>query len=100
MAKIQKEDAQKWLAPVPEQYAFWRCDGQSIRDMTQLASELDTMSDEIFEYHSNKQRKDFSNWVRDVIGDQKLANDLKKAPNRYQAGRAVRQRLSFLSDKL
>jgi|GEM_PF-5718541 len=40
------------------------------------------------------------NWVRDVIGDDKLARDLARARSREQAGRAVVQRLSLLRSKL
>jgi len=58
------------------------------------------MSDETFNHHANEGRKDFGNWVRDVIGDQKLANDLDKSPTRNQAAKNVTKRVAFLSEKL
>ena len=54
------------------------------------------MSDQTFAYHSNEIRKDFSHWVRDVIGDKKLAKDLEKASNREKAARIVEERYVFL----
>ncbi|MFO8010838.1 MAG: hypothetical protein R6U89_08520 [Dehalococcoidia bacterium] len=100
MARILKEDAERWLGRVPNEYAFWCCDGRTIHDMAELAESLQQMEESIFDHHSNKQRKDFSNWVRDVIGDQKLARDLMKAGTLNQAARAVNQRVQFLQIKI
>ena len=58
------------------------------------------MSDETFYYHSNQEKRDFSNWVQDVIKDEKLARDLAKSENRLQAARRVAEGEAFLSKKL
>lgn len=100
MAKVLRQDAEKFLAPVPEQYVFWNHDGRVIRDMKELADVLNTMSDETFNYHSNDYKKDYGNWLRDVIGDEKLARDLDKSRTRIEATRAVAKRVSFLNSKL
>jgi hypothetical protein len=75
----------KLLEKVPAEYVFWCHDGNIFTDLNELAEGLRTMSDEIFEYHSNLEKHDFSNWVRDIIGDEQLADDLERAVNRLEA---------------
>ncbi len=100
MAKIQKQDALKLLGNIPDQYVFYVHDRRILRNMDDLKTALETMSDETYAYHSNEQKKDFSNRVKDIIGDEKLARDLNRATNRVQAARSVAAREVFLSSKL
>ena len=80
-----KQEAERFLAEVPQEYVFWCHDGRTLRDMKELGKALSTMTDETFAYHVNMEKNDFSNWVRDVIGDEKLARDLLKSTTRAQA---------------
>ena len=83
----------------PEE-AIFRChDGRTFRDMKELAEGLAAMSDDTFAYHVNSERNDFSKWVRDVIRDEKLADDLAKAKNRTQAAKYVNPRLAVVNGK-
>jgi len=100
MRRILRQDAERLLANVPEEYVFWCCDGQVLKNMKELGEALTSMADETFAYHSNEERKDFSNWVRDIIRDEKLARDLQKSLNRTQAAKRVAERVAFLSSKL
>jgi len=45
-------------------------------------------------------RNDFSKWIKEVVGDDKLANELSKVRSRIQASQAVAARISFLESKL
>ena len=94
------QEAQKFLDDVPQEYVFWCCDGRILRNMRDLGEALNTMTDETFAYHSNTEKKDFSNWVRDVIKDERLAKDLQKAPNRAQAAKLVASRIATLTKRL
>jgi len=98
--RATRADAERYLAKVPEGNVFWSHDGRVLRDMKDLKDALADMSDHVFSYHLNEMRNDFSNWVKDVIGDQKLARDLEKASNREQAAKMVDERYSLLSGKL
>jgi hypothetical protein len=100
MATILKKDAKKMLAKVPEENVFWCRDGRIVKNMRELEKALTSMADETYTYHSNGAKADFSNWVKDVIGDEKLAKDLGKAPDRTQAAKSVTSRISFLDKKL
>ena len=100
MPRILRQDAERLLANVPEEYVFRCCDGSIIRNMKGLGEAFTTMTNEAFAYHSNEQKKDFSNWVGDVIGDQKLASDLRRSLDRTQAAKSVSQRVASLTAKL
>jgi hypothetical protein len=98
--KISKDEAKRRLGDVPDEKRFWCCDGRYIKSLGELEKALGDMGDEIFHRHSGEGRSDFSNWVRDVIADNKLAGDLGRARSRVQASQAVAQRVSFLESKL
>ncbi len=98
--EMSKEQAVKLLSKVPEEHAFWCHDGSIFRDIKELAEGLVTMSDEVFAYHANPEKNDFSNWVRDVIKDEKLARDLMNSSDREQAAKRVAERVDYLKTKL
>jgi len=92
-----KEQANKFLAKVPADSVFWCRNGSIFGSMKELAEGLSAMSDEAFAYHSNFEKHDFSNWVRDVIKDEKLGSELAMAINRLQAAECVAARVTFLT---
>ncbi len=100
MAKILKKDAKKMMARVPKEYVFRCSDGRNLKNMQELETALNTMAAETFSYHSNGDKSDFSNWVREIIQDQKLARDLSKADSQSQAAKSVKSRLTFLNNKV
>ncbi len=100
MERVRKQDVERLLAAVPGEYAFWCCDGRILKDMRELGKAFDTMTDEAFAYHANGGKRDFCNWVRDIIGDEELARELERAPNRIQAAQKVMERIVFLTGQL
>jgi hypothetical protein len=98
--KISREEAQRRLADVPDEKHFWCRDGRSIKNLRELETALVDISDGTYHHHAGEGRNDFSKWTREVVGDQKLANDLGKAKSRVQASQAVAKRISFLESKL
>jgi len=98
--KIGKDEAKRRLADVPDEKRFWCHDGETIKNVKELRKALTDMSDETFRYHLSEGRNDFSKWIREVVGDDKLAEDLGKAKTRTQASQAVDQRISFLQSKI
>jgi len=100
MARILRQDAERLLGDVTEEYAFRCCDGGIFRNMQELGVALNNMTDEAFACHSNESKSDFSNWVADVVKDEKLARDLRKSVDRVQAAKSVEKRIAFLQSKL
>jgi predicted metal-dependent HD superfamily phosphohydrolase len=100
MAGTLKEQAQKFLPKVPEEYIFWCHDGRILHSMKELGDALNTMTDETYAFHANIEKNDFANWVRDVIKDERLAKDLQKASSQAQAAKLVASRMSILSKRL
>jgi hypothetical protein len=96
--KTDRQNA-RLLGKVPAEYVFYCHDGTIFSDVNELAAGLATMADETYYYHSNLEKQDFSNWVGDVIGDKKLANDLARAESRLEATEAVVARIAFLTGK-
>ena len=97
--KITKAIAGARLADVPQEKQFWCSDGRVFKNLSELAAALREMSDETFRHHSNETRSDFGNWVRDVIGDDKLSRDLQKSNTQAQAAKAVADRVTWLKSK-
>jgi hypothetical protein len=97
---LGKQEAEKLLSGVPDQYVFFCQDGVILRNMKDLAEAMTRMTDVIFTYHSNAEKRDFSNWVRDIIGDFELATELEKLRDRSKAAQIVSQRVATLSKRL
>ena len=94
-----KDEARTYLRDVVPEQCFWVNNGIILRNLEELANSLPEMNDETFQHHLNSEKNDFSNWVKDVIGDKKLANELLSARNRESALKKVRNRLNSLKRK-
>ncbi len=88
------------MADVPKEYAFRCHDGLILQSLKQLGSALNSMTDEIYVFHANTEKNDFSNWVRDIIRDERLVKDLQKVTNRAQAAKLVANRMAVLGRRL
>jgi hypothetical protein len=98
-ARMEKSQVEKYLTRVPEAHVFWVCDGRVLRDIGELRDALVSMSDQTYAYHANESKNDFTNWIRDIIGDEQLAKDLEKVVNREQSARIVLERHTFLTNQ-
>lgn len=99
MAKVTKAKLDKaWLGDVPGDKVFWCHDGRMAKNMAELAAALKEMPNDIFEYHLNSERNDFSTWVRDVIGDTTLAGQLARIASQATALKRVEMRVSLIID--
>ena len=89
MFKITKAVAEKILADVTQEKRFRCHDGRVLKILPELEAELKVMSEETFR-----------NWVRDVVGDEKLSRNLRKNTNRAQAAKRVANRIAWLKSKI
>ena len=87
---------QAWLADAREDKVFWCYDGRVVKTLAELAVAIRDMSKETFHHHASRDNNDFSNWVRDVVGDMALANQLHKTANQETTARKIEMRLDWL----
>ncbi len=97
MAK--KDEAARYLCDVAPEHCFWVNNGPILKNVEELAGALEAISEDSYNYHANKDKNDFSKWVSEIIGDQKLANDLLSSRNRKSAVNKVKARLNSLKKK-
>ncbi|MBS3095962.1 hypothetical protein J4480_00815 [Candidatus Woesearchaeota archaeon] len=96
---VTKDEAKKYLCDVAPEQCFWVNNGPILKNMEELANTLPDMAEDTFRHHVNNEKNDFSSWVRDIIGDAKLANDLLSSKNRDSALKKVRGRVNSLRKK-
>jgi len=96
---VTKDEAKKYLCDAAPEQCFWVNNGPILKNMEELANALPGMAEDTFRHHVNNEKNDFSSWVRDIIGDAKLANDLLSSKNRDSALKKVRGRVNSLRKK-
>ena len=80
-----KEKSAKKLKNCPVEFEFVICSsGKRLKNIKELAHELDEMSEDIFQHHVNGFNNDFSNWIEHVFGEKKLADEMRKMDDRIK----------------
>jgi len=77
--------------------SFWVADGNILNSLVALHEALLAMSSATFSHHVTKQKNDFSEWVRDVLGDTECATALKIATTPKRAAAVVAKALKNYS---
>ena len=96
---VTKDEARKYLSDSPSEQCFWVNNGPVVKNLEELTSVLPQLSEDAFGHHVNKEKNDFSNWIKDIIGDKKLANDLLSSKTKESALKKLKDRLSSLKKK-
>lgn len=94
-----KEDAIKYLSDVAAEQSFWVNNGPILKNLSELAEFLPQMDDASYSHHVNREKNDFGKWIKDIIGDQKLANELMSSKNKESAVKKIRSRINSLKKK-
>jgi len=100
MAVRTRKDAERVLSDTSGDKRFFCHDGCVSENLQQLVDCLSSMSDDSYRHHVTPLKNDFSNWIRHVFGDDKLANDLMGSDNRAEAARTIKARIAWLQKKL
>ena len=74
--RLNVELAKKILGNSEEGREFHDKDGNVFRNLSDMEERLREMSDEAFLSHIKDGRNDFSDWVRECLGDVRLADSL------------------------
>ena len=94
-----KQEATRALSDAPMENHFWVCDGRVLKNLYELRSAMRKMKKDIYSHHATDERNDFSNWVKDIMGDTKLAGDLSKAESKRAAINVLSERIKWLKKK-
>lgn len=88
------------LVDVSPGRVFRTCNGVVLHNLSELASYLDGCSEYDFRYHVNSDhgKNDFAIWVREVVGDDDLADELDGTIEKEQYAHAVKQRIREIND--
>ncbi len=82
------------LKEAPTENLFWVCDGKVLKNLQELKVALENMNDDSYRYHVNQEKNDFANWIKDIFGEEKLAQQLRKARSRQEATKQVQKVLA------
>ena len=94
-AMKKKRPTRKRLPDVAEEHKFVVNDGQVLKNLSQLPAALRKMPQYAFAHHVNAERNDFGNWIKDVIGDEELAQTVSKLNSKTTISRAVQAKLRW-----
>ena len=89
-----------FLEDVPDRYAFLLKDGKKLLNVEQLAKSLKKMEHDVFYHHVTEDRHDFHNWVRDIVLDLELAEDLLNAKDPEEMRKLVEKRIKFIKSNI
>ncbi len=93
---MNKEEARRILDGTDGDRCFWVNNGPVLRNLDEMHEALSKMNKETFMHHVNAEKNDFSAWVRDILGDQKLAQDLSKVKSKKGMALKIKQRAQYL----
>jgi hypothetical protein len=93
--RLNKELAIKILGDVSEGQTFVSEDGREFKNLTDLRRGLKEMTEEIFSHHTENGRNDFSNWIRECVGDARLADGLM-GRSKEEARKKIRSRINYV----
>lgn len=77
--RISKQKANDILRTVSDGECFFSNDGKVFCGLEDLHRGLKEMSQDVCGYHCNKEKCDFSQWILNVLHDDKLAEDVLKS---------------------
>jgi hypothetical protein len=98
--KIGVDEASRILADVRAEQSFWVNDGPIIRNIHEMVGVLANLNEGTFRHHVNQDKNDIANWVRDVLGDEMLANSLIKIKSKEKILKAMRERVKYLEKSI
>ena len=99
---IKQAFSSKLLGDVNPNKEFCFCNGLHVKNLHELLMALETIKDDIYQFHANNEKNDFSKWINEVIGDSELASKLKKLKiaNKQEAITILKDRIEQLKAAL
>ncbi|MBI5392330.1 hypothetical protein HZA96_00540 [Candidatus Woesearchaeota archaeon] len=83
----------KVLKNVFHEHKFNLADGSSLFNLYELAAALKDMNGDVFSHHVNDSKNDFANWVKNVMHEHDLADQLSCIKSKQETEAAVLRHL-------
>ncbi len=93
-----KEDeklAMKILSDAGSDKEFRFCNGLHIKNLNELLLAFETIEDDVYQFHANNEKNDFSSWAKDVFEDEELASNIRMK-DREEAIGILNDRIDYL----
>lgn len=73
---MRKPKTRRELKNTDQSKAFWLRNGQMIVNLKELLDVVSGITDADFEYHVNREKNDFVNWIENVLEEKDLSKKL------------------------
>ncbi|MBN1503217.1 hypothetical protein JW930_06780 [Candidatus Woesearchaeota archaeon] len=93
--KSKKSSSKKIINARPENY-FILITGVPLKNIKELVNALENMNDWVFRHHVNSARNDFYTWIKEVLRESTLAQDISTANDSKEMEYKI---LRYLVDK-
>lgn len=70
---------------VEPELALWLCNGTTVKNLKELASALRKMAVKDYKEHVSPERNDIAEWVQEILNNDDLARQLRRAKGKLQA---------------
>jgi len=91
--RVSREEADRLLSDVASENSFLFSNGVNVRNIYELLSAIKYSEESTFRHHFNAHKNDFETWVANSVGDNYLAEKLKKIRTREQAIKKIHERI-------
>ena len=88
----------KRLERLPDDKAFWFCDGTVAYSLEEITEAIDRISDDQFRYHVNDEKNDIANWINHVINDPLLTAKLAPNLSKDQFSEMIKERIHLIKE--
>jgi hypothetical protein len=95
---ITRESAERHLSDVtPMWRAFWFHPHLVAKNMIEFVAALKEIDDGVYLYHAEGHKNDLAKWIREVVGDGVLADELERVKTRDEAVQVCSNRIDELT---
>jgi hypothetical protein len=94
------EKAKKILSKVHPDFSFKLVNGGELNNLDGLLESLKEMEDETFYHHVTSNRNDFANWVKDILKDEGLSEEMSYCHDKVLMEKIVSNRILELHEKI
>ncbi len=97
---LSSENIKKILSEVSDFESFWFCNNNVANSLESLSKLLLEVDDTTFRYHLHKNKNDYEDWIKNVIGDEEFSKEISRVKTRFTLSKKIEERILFLKFEL